>query len=71
MGSYWDGVKRRWKGMVDSGNPPPKNTGTGSGSSGTGGHPGKEWELVYQKFRQIEGRDPYSFQELVDWWNRS
>ena len=89
MGSYWDGVKRRWSGMVDSGSPPPKNTGTGgsgtgsggsgtgsggsgsSGSSGTGGHPGKEWELVYQKFRQIEGRDPYSFQELVDWWNRS
>ena len=75
MGSYWEGVKRRWRGMVDA-PPPPKGTGTGSsgtgsGSTGTGGDPGKEWELVYQKFRQIEGRDPYSFQELVDWWNRA
>lgn len=76
MGSYWDGVKSRWNAMVGTENLPPKGTGTGgsgtgSGSSGTGGHPGKEWELVYQKFRQIEGRDPYSFQELVDWWNRA
>ena len=48
-------------------------SGTGSGtgrSTGTGGYPGKEWELVYLRFREIEGRDPYSFQELVDWWNR-
>ncbi len=75
MSSYWEGVKRRWQGMVDAPKPPPKSTGsgtgTGSGSSGTGGGPGKEWELVYQKFRQIERRDPYSFQELVDWWNRA
>jgi hypothetical protein len=80
MASYWEGVKRRWKGMVDAETPPSKSgtgsSGTGSGRSGTGGpgaggYPGKEWELVYQKFRQIEGRDPYSFQELVDWWNRA
>ena len=64
MGSYWDGVKRRWRGMVDAPSTPPKDTGPG-------GDPGKEWELVYKKFRQIEGRDPYSFQELVDWWNRT
>ena len=70
---YWDGVKNRWRGMVEGANPPPKNTGTGGfgTGTGTGGYPGKEWELVYQKFREIEGRDPYSFQELVDWWNRS
>ena len=83
MGSYWDGVKRRWAGMVDG--PAPRqgtggsssgsgSSGTGSGSSGTGsgggGLPGKEWQLIYQKFRQMVGRDPYSFQELQDWWSR-
>lgn len=85
MSSYWEGVKRRWQGMVDAPKPPPKSTGTGGGSgsgSGTGTGTtgtgdgsnrrlGKEWELVYQKFRQVQGRDPYSFQELVDWWNRA
>lgn len=71
--SYWKDVQNRWRGMIGGENPPPKNTGTGgSGTgSGTGGHPGKEWELVYLKFREIERRDPYSFQELVDWWNRA
>lgn len=75
MGSYWDGVKRRWAGMVDAPPPPPKSgsgssgTGSGGGSSGSGGEtPGKEWELIYQKFRRMKGRDPYSFQELKDWW---
>ena len=73
MSTYWDGVKRRWSAMVDGPAPPPRgtgagSTGTGSGSTGTESVPGKEWELVYRKFRQIEGRDPYSFQELVDWW---
>ncbi len=78
MSSYWEGVKKRWEGMVGTPNPPSK-TGTGGsgtdsgtgGGTGTGGNPGKEWELVYLKFREIEGRDPYSFQELVDWWNRA
>ncbi len=68
MSTYWDGVKRRWRAMVDGPVPPQQGTGTGSGSSGTGSVPGKEWELIYQKFRQIKGRDPYSFQELIDWW---
>ena len=78
MSSYWDGVKRRWNGMVDPQSLPPKkgtgvsDTGSGTGGgTGSGGDPGKEWELVYLKFREIEGRDPYSFQELVDWWNRA
>lgn len=79
MGSYWDGVKKRWKAMTGEVGPPPKNTGggpsgTGHGYTGTGPggpQPGKEWELVYWKFREIERRDPYSFQELVDWWNRA
>lgn len=70
MSSYWEGVKRRWRGMVDA-PPSPKGTGTGGSGTGGGGVPGKEWELIYLKFRQIEGRDPYSFQELVDWWNRA
>lgn len=81
MSSYWDGVKRRWRGMVDGPVDPPPKQGTGSGGtghSGTGpgyemsgmqGEPGREWELVYDKFRQVVGRDPYSFQELKDWWN--
>ena len=69
MSSYWEGVKRRWSGMVDAPNPPPKSGTGGSGTSGSGGAPGKEWELVYQKFKQVNGRDPYSFQELKDWWN--
>ena len=78
MSSYWDGVKRRWNGMLYPQSLPPKKgkgdsdtvSGTG-GVTGSGGDPGKEWELVYLKFREIEGRDPYSFQELVDWWNRA
>ena len=77
MSNYWKGVIDRWNGMVGTPNPPPKTgtggSGTGSGTgggTGSGGDPGKEWELVYYKFREIEGRDPYSFQELVDWWNR-
>ncbi len=28
-----------------------------------------EWEIIYHKFRQRVGRDPYSFQELKDWWH--
>jgi len=75
VSNYWEGVKQRWRSMT--GNPPKRrgtgtgHTGTGSGGSGTGGTPGKEWELIHQKFRQIMGRDPYSFQELVDWWNQA
>jgi len=77
MSGYWDGVKRRWNAMVDAPSPPPRSgtgtgsSGTGQGSTGPGGVPGKEWELVYNKFRQINRRDPYSFQELVDWWNQA
>ena len=71
MSSYWEGVKRRWRGVVDTPHPPKKDTVTGGFGTEPDSDPGKEWELVYQKFRQIEGRDPYSFQELVDWWNRS
>jgi|GEM_PF-5101821 len=29
-----------------------------------------QWEMIYRKFFQIEGREPYSFRELQDWWAR-
>ncbi len=42
-----------------------------SGTGGTGGsnEPGDEWKLIHKKFRQVMGREPYSKQELVDWWS--
>ena len=27
------------------------------------------WGQIYKKFRNIYGRDPYSSQELRDWWD--
>ena len=73
---YWDEVKDQWTRLSGQYQPPSKGTGSGSGTGpggpGTGGAPprvpGKEWEQVYKKFRQVNGREPYSFQELQDWW---
>ena len=78
MGDFWRIFKEQWnKQLEDMGYPcPPQSSGTGSyettggSSSESGDDYWGEWELVYQKFRDIERRDPYSFQELVDWWNR-
>jgi len=28
-----------------------------------------KWEPIYLKFRSFYGRDPYSMQELRDWWD--
>jgi len=30
----------------------------------------KSWEPIYRKFRQRMHRDPYSMQELRDWWEQ-
>ena len=62
--SYWKEVKNQWRQMTEQYDPPPKK-GTGDGGTGA---PGKEWEQVYKKFRQVHGREPYSYQELQDWW---
>ena len=78
MGDFWRLFKEGWKDELERMGfiSPPQNSGTGSyettggSNSESGDDTLKEWELVYQKFRDIEGRDPYSFQELVDWWNR-
>jgi hypothetical protein len=75
MGKFWQMFKQElnneWHRYEQMGSP-QQNSGTGGNSIGTGssGDPLDQWELVYFKFREIEGRDPYSFQELVDWWNR-
>ncbi len=75
MGSYWKGVKERWGAMV-KGELPTETTGRKSGSGGDHSSsrsspvtpPNAQWERIYQKFRQIHGRHPYSHQEVVDWW---
>ncbi len=64
MGSYWDGVKRRWKGMVDGNLPHDKP------QSQPPQPPRHQFRMIRQKFRDFHGRDPYSDQELIDWWNR-
>jgi hypothetical protein len=78
MGKFWQifkqELKNEWHRYEKMGSP-RQSSGTGgttisTGGTGSGGEPIDQWELVYQKFREIEGRDPYSFQELVDWWNR-
>lgn len=78
MGKFWQifkqELKNEWHRYEKIGNP-PQNSGTGgttigTGGTGSGGDLLDQWELVYLKFRKIERRDPYSFQELVDWWNR-
>lgn len=80
MGDFWQLFKEgwkneweRWERMGNSGSPPQNSgtgrSGTGGSNSASGDDPRKEWELVYQKFREIKGRDPYSFQEVIDWWN--
>ena len=81
MGSYWDGVKQRWREMTGETQSGTGHGGTGHGGTGHGGtghggtgHGGTgsggdaEWELIHDKFRQVVGREPYSFQELKDWW---
>ena len=78
MGNFWQVFKKELKNewhRYDKTGSPPQNSGTGgttidTGGTGSGEDPLDQWELVYHKFREIEGRDPYSFQELVDWWNR-
>ncbi len=76
---YWEGVKRRWKGVVNKSiSPPPSDNGgrgavpstSGRFTSGPSGEDDKEWDHVYQKFRDARGRSPYSFRELLDWWSR-
>jgi hypothetical protein len=68
MSTYWEGVKARWEGMMASGPaeaPPPPQQAPPQEAAPPGG-----WEMIYRKFREIEGRDPYSPQELRDWWDR-
>lgn len=79
---YWDDVRSRWGKMVEGDfksvvdfNQGGKGTGSsgtgGTGSSGTGGSDTyEEWKMIHQKFRKHYGRDPYSLQELKDWWSR-
>lgn len=66
---YWDGVKSRWgkmkKGelplnepLPESGSPPPPPN--------VGPPPA---DMIRQKFREWAGREPYSDQELQDWWD--
>lgn len=78
---YWDEVKTTYekmakgdfKSVVKFG-----SDGQGTTSSGDGGTPGsggsddpyQEWKMIHQKFRNHHGRDPYSLQELKDWWSR-
>ena len=69
---YWDEVKKKWNAMEDGDfkevvnfNPGKNSTG---GNTGSGGLDHSEWEKIHQKFRQHYGRDPYSLQELKDWW---
>ena len=76
MGNFWETFKSEWKNewqrMEDMGNSPQNSdTETEDQEYESDEDQGKKWELVYLKFREIEGRDPYSFQELVDWWNRA
>ncbi|WP_339136475.1 MAG: hypothetical protein WGN25_01160 [Candidatus Electrothrix sp. GW3-4] len=79
MGGFWNlfkqELKNEWHRYENMGHP-PQNSGTGGAGAATGGDAGPgggtidQWRMIYLKFKQIEGRDPYSFQELVDWWNR-
>ncbi len=76
MGNFWESFKsewnKEWQRMEDMGNlPQNSDTETGSQEDEDNEDQSKKWELVYLKFREIKGRDPYSFQELVDWWNRA
>ena len=64
METYWEGVRRRWTGMVD----PQTHTSTGPSGRGTGDGYAPEWKLIRQKFRQVMGREPYAPRELEDWW---
>ena len=45
----------------------PKQEGTGDGGQD---NEVAQWEPIYEKFRARVGRDPYSFRELKDWWER-
>ena len=76
MAGFWklfkQSLHREYNHMANLGAPSsPQSSGTGGGGNASNcNNTQKEWELVYRKFRQINRRDPYSFQELVDWWNR-
>jgi hypothetical protein len=69
MSRYWEGVKARWQGMMASAPEEERPTETPQHERPDAAAQPGEWDLVHRKFRQIYGREPYSFQELQDWWN--
>ena len=64
---YWDGVKGRWNEMVE-GRLPMEDPPPVPPAEPLPGPPAEDADLIRGKFRQWMGREPYSDQELIDWW---
>ena len=68
---FWKLYKQEFrKEMEKYGMIQPKPTNTGDGGQNISDPDVTKWQPIYEKFRLREGRDPYSFRELKDWWTR-
>jgi|GEM_PF-3359000 len=67
---YWDGVKSRFNAMVEGELPTQGQQPAPPPPEGAAPAPPEPVEpnMIREKFRQWMGREPYSDQELEDWW---